>query len=90
MDAMPEEEIEPLVAAIRRYGSNTLLFVTLADAGHRSGTVEERAPGFLVGYLDRFAPEEDAQDLLLAPWVRLCREAYRLRLSAACGAPSGT
>ena len=33
MGALPEEEVFPLAVALRRYGPNTLLFVTLADAG---------------------------------------------------------
>jgi hypothetical protein len=81
MGAMAEEEVFPLVAAIRRYGPNTLLFVTLADGEHRGGTVEVRAPGFFVGYLDRFAPGGDAHEFLLGQWVKICREAYRLRLA---------
>lgn len=81
MGAVPEEEAFPLAMAIRRYGPNTLLFVTLADAAHRAGTVEARAPGFLVGYIDRFAPGDNAHDLSLGPWVKICREAYRLRLA---------
>jgi hypothetical protein len=83
MAAMNEEEVFPLAIAIRRFGPNTLLFVNLADANHRAGTVEARAPGFLIGYIDRFAPSEDAQDFLHDQWVRLCRETYRYRLAAA-------
>ena len=82
MSAVPEEEVFPLAMAIRRYGPNTLLFVTLADADHKAGSVEAHAPGFLIGYLDRFAPGDNANDLLLGQWVKLCREAYRLRLAA--------
>ena len=81
MGAMPEEEVFPLAMAIRRYGPNTLLFVTLSDANHRGGTVEARAPGFRVGYVDRFAPGDSAQDLMLGQWVKVCRETYRLRLA---------
>ncbi len=82
MGAMPEEEVFPLAMTIRRYGPNTLLLVTLSDAEHRGGTVESRAPGFLVGYIDRFAPGDNAYDLQIAQWVKVCREAYRLRLAA--------
>ena len=82
MGAMEEEEVFPLSVALRRYGPNTLLFVNIADAEHRPGTVEARAPGFLVGYVDRFAPSENAGDLALSQWVKLCREAYRLRLAS--------
>jgi hypothetical protein len=87
MSAMPEEEVFPLAMAIRRYGANSLLFVTLSDESHRGGTVEARAPGFLVGYIDRFAPGDNANDLLLGQWVKICREAYRLRLAAGQPAP---
>lgn len=80
MGAMLDEQVFPLAMALRRYGDNTLLFVNLSDATHRGGTVEARAPGFLVGYLDRFAPGDDAQDFLLAQWVKLCRQSYRLRM----------
>jgi hypothetical protein len=82
MGAMPEEEVLPLAMAIRRYGPNALLFVTLSDATHRGGTVEVRAPGFMVGYIDRFAPGDNAHDFLLGQWVKLSRDAYRLRLAA--------
>jgi hypothetical protein len=82
MGAVPAEEVFPLAMAIRRYGPNTLLFVTLADAEHRGGTVEARSPGFMIGYLDRFAPGDNAHDFLLSQWVKLCRDAYRLRLAA--------
>jgi hypothetical protein len=81
MGAVPEEEVFPLTMAIRRYGPNTLLFINLADAEHKAGTVEVRAPGFLVGYVDRFAPGDNAHDFLLSQWVKVCREAYRFRLA---------
>ncbi len=87
MDAMPAEQVYPLAAAIRRYGANTLLFVTIADAEHQAGTVRVEAPGFLVGYVDRFAPSEEAKDVLLDQWVAVCRRAYRLRLATGLGAP---
>jgi hypothetical protein len=81
MGAMEEEEVFPLAMALRRYGPNTLLFINLADRDHPGGHVEVRAPGFTVGYLDRFAPSDDASDFELAQWVRVCRGAYRLRLA---------
>ncbi len=82
MGTMAEEEVFPLALAIRRYGPNRLLLVNLADAEHRAGTVEARAPGFMVGYLDRFAPGNNAHDLSFGSWVQVCRAAYRLRLIA--------
>jgi hypothetical protein len=82
MGVMEEEEVFPLAMALRRYGPNTLLFINLADADHAAGRVEVRAPGFYVGYLDRFAPSEDASDFELSQWVRVCRAAYRFRLAS--------
>ncbi len=89
MKAVPEEEVFPLAMAIRRYGPNSLLFVTLSDEEHKGGTAEARAPGFLVAYIDRFAPGDNANDLLLGQWVKLCREAYRLRLAAGAAPAKG-
>jgi hypothetical protein len=82
MGAVPVEEVFPLAMAIRRYGPGTLLHVTLADEEHPSGTVAEEYPGFMVGYVDRFAPGDNAHDLELDQWVGICREACRLRLAA--------
>jgi hypothetical protein len=82
MGAMPADEVYPLATAIRRYGANTLLFVTLADDANEAGSVRVEAPGFLIGYVDRFAPSDEAKDVLLDQWVAVCRQAYRLRLAA--------
>ncbi len=90
MGTMPEEEVFPLAMALRRFGPNTLLFVTLADAEHRGGTVDVRGPGFQVGYLDRFAPGDNAHDFMLSQWVKICRETYRLRLAVGSRASSGS
>ena len=80
---MMPEIVFPLSAAIRRYGPNTLMFVNLAGEHDRIGMVEAKAPGFLVGHISRFAPSENAADLALSDWVRICKEAYRLRLAGA-------
>ena len=76
MGALAEEVVFPLAAALRRYGPNRLLFVTIAHGAHRAGTVEARDEGYLVGYLDRFAPGENAHDFLLDQWVAVCRAAH--------------
>jgi hypothetical protein len=78
MGPLPEEVVFPLAVALRRYGPNRLLFVTLAHGPHMAGTVEARPEGYLVGYLDRFAPGEDAHDFLLDQWVAICRAAHRM------------
>jgi hypothetical protein len=74
MGAAAEEDVFPLAAWLRRYGPNTLLLVTLADAAHPPGSVERRQAGFFVGYVERFAPGENAYDFLLDQWVAVCRQ----------------
>jgi hypothetical protein len=81
MRSIPEEEVFPLAANLQCHGPNTLLFVTLADHDHAAGSVEIRSPGFLVGYLDRFAPPEDAVDASFETWASICRQAYRIHRS---------
>lgn len=89
-EAVSEWEMFPLFAALNRFAPNTLLWVVTADAGHPAGTVEMVHPGFLKGYVDRFAPGEDASDLSLTAWVAVARNAYALRVAASLGEIGGS
>ena len=73
MTPLTRAEADELCGAMRSYGPATLFWVELADADHAAGTVERLAPGLVKGYIDRFAPGEDAHDLSLACWIELCR-----------------
>jgi len=68
-----------LTRAIRLYGPSTLLWVELADAEHAFGTVEWVSEGLMRGFIDRFAPGDDAHDFATDSWVTLCRAAQALR-----------
>lgn len=78
-DPLAVSEILPLHAALNQYAANTLLFVVPATADHPSGTVEQLAPRLLRGYIDRFAPYDNAHDLLLEVWLALCVNAARIK-----------
>jgi hypothetical protein len=78
MEPLGEEEARRLLALLRSYGPNTLLWIEVADAEHPPGTVAWIGEGLLKAYIDRFAPGEDAHDLSLDCWIAICREAYRL------------
>lgn len=71
-----------LVAALREYGPVTLLWVELQDANHPVGTVESVGEGLLKGYIDRFAPGENAHDLSMETWITLCRKAHSMAAEA--------
>jgi hypothetical protein len=79
--APPTARIDDLVAAMRRYGPATLLWVTGEDVGRSSGMVEEISDGLLRGYIDRFAPYGNANDYSLDAWQMICHNAYNLRLA---------
>lgn len=70
-----EEEILPLHMALRRYGKSTLLWVVPAERDRPAGTVEVVMPGLLKGYIDRFAPDDNAHDLSFEGWLRVCANA---------------
>jgi hypothetical protein len=72
------EEVLALFLALNRYGPNNLLWVVPADDKHQVGTVEVLTDGLLKGYVDRFAPTENAHDISLDAWLRVCLNAYRL------------
>jgi hypothetical protein len=73
-----EEEILPLHMALNRYGEATLLWVVQAERDRPAGTVEVVMPGLLKGYIDRFAPNDNAHDLSFDGWLRVCANAYVL------------
>jgi hypothetical protein len=70
-----EEEILPLHMALNRYGEATLLWVVPAERDRPAGTVEVLMPGLLKGYIDRFAPDDNAHDLSFDGWLRVCANA---------------
>lgn len=73
-----EEEVLPLFLALNRHGANRLLWVVQADDAHPPGTVEVTMHGLLKGYIDRFAPDENAHDFSFDGWMRVCANAYLL------------
>jgi capsular polysaccharide biosynthesis protein len=72
------DRIERLVAALRRRGPNTLLWVVEADRDHAAGSVERVADGLLKGYVDKLAPYEAATDISAQGWLEVCQAAYNL------------
>jgi hypothetical protein len=86
MRPLSESTVRRLVTALRRYSTVTLLWVELQDAENPAGTVKELAPGLLKGYIDRFAPGENAPDLSFDMWVTICRNAHALAQNSAVGA----
>ena len=78
MRRLPQPLVLRLVAAMREYGPTKLLWIELQDDEHPAGTVEPLTTGLLKGYIDRFAPGENAHALSLDCWVTLCRSACRL------------
>jgi len=78
----PERDAVRLLGALRRYGPNRLLCVRSADEGHPSGTVEQRSPDLVVGYVNLEArlglaePFDHLGSLDYVGWTEVCRKAY--------------
>jgi hypothetical protein len=81
MRRLPQPLVLRLVAAMQEYGPTTLLWVELEDANHPTGTVEALTSGLLKGYIDRFAPGENAHALSLDAWIAICRNAWSIAQS---------
>jgi hypothetical protein len=77
------DRIERLVAALRRRGPNTLLWVVEADHDHPSGSVERGGDGLLRGYVEKLAPYEAAADISAQGWLEMCQAAYNFLKPAA-------
>jgi hypothetical protein len=75
--ALRPEEVLPLYATLNELGRNWLLWVVPADSTHPPGTVETLLPGLLRGYIDRFAPHENAHEMSMPVWTAVCEAAWR-------------
>jgi hypothetical protein len=73
-----QDRIERLVAALNRYGPNTLLWICQADGPSRAGTAERLGPALIRGYIDHFQPIHNVQKPSLDPWLAAIREAHAL------------
>lgn len=73
-----EPDIRALLDAIRQYGPNDLLWLTLCDEDHDVGDVEDLGGGLFKGHVARFAPYERAGDIDLRSWFLVCARAYQL------------
>jgi capsular polysaccharide biosynthesis protein len=68
-------QVQPLLDALRRLGPNSLLWAVEADDTHRPGTVERLDVDLIKGYVDRFAPYENATDVRPDTWFQVCQTA---------------
>jgi len=83
-----EAEIFALYLALNRRSPATLLWTVVAEPDRPAGTVEVLMPGLLKGYIDRFAPSDNAHDLSFDGWLRVCTNALVLaRLATPAAIP---
>jgi hypothetical protein len=84
------EQIVALSKAMRRYGPNTLLWVTEADENHPNGSLEAIEEGLVAGRVAKFAPPENVLSLVLPDWIALCENYEKtFRPSAIPSLPNG-
>jgi hypothetical protein len=79
---LSEHEILPLFLALQRHGPNTLLWVVPTTPDNPSGSVEKVTDRLFRGFIDRLAPDDNAHDMLVAPWLSICANAYLLASKA--------
>jgi hypothetical protein len=70
------EGIEHLVAALERYGPNSLLWVRLAQRAEQVGTAERVGERLIEGYIDRFQPLYDVKTPSVGAWMGVVRAAH--------------
>jgi hypothetical protein len=71
-------EILPLYRVLNSFGSNYLLWVVPIEGKVSSGSVESVLPGLFRGFIERFAPPENAHDLALGQWIEICLNAFEM------------
>ena len=76
--SVTEEEVLPLHMALSQRSETTMLWVVPSERDRPPGTVEVLRPGLLKGYIDRFAPNDNAHDLSFDGWLKVCTNAFVL------------
>ena len=71
-------KIKRLLAALRRHGQVTLLWISVATEGHMVGDVEWAGEHLLHGWIDRLTPRFDAVDASMAAWGVICQRAHKM------------
>ncbi|MEI7711454.1 MAG: hypothetical protein WCI94_08475 [Rhodospirillales bacterium] len=73
-----EDEIVALLACLRRYGPNRLLWVRPAAGAKTPGHVEHAGDGLIHGYVSAFAPYDSAHEADYRSWLAVCMNALIL------------
>jgi hypothetical protein len=81
-----DEDVRDLYVTLNKFGPNRLLVVSLATPEAPAGSTELLAPRLVHGRLDRFAPGDQANDISLDCWLRICAAASALLRSEATSA----
>jgi hypothetical protein len=71
-------KVERLLAALRRHGEVTLLWVGVATDGHAAGDVEWAGEGLLRGWIDRLTTRREAINASMFAWGVICQRAHRM------------
>ena len=71
-------KIKRLLAALRRHGAVTLLWISVVTDGHAVGDVEWAGEGLLHGWIDRLTDRFGAADASMAAWGVICQRAHRM------------
>ena len=69
--------IQEVVAGLRVYGPNSLLWVRHADAAHPPGSVIRISDGLLLGFVDRSGSYDGDPSVPVEDWIAVCINAYR-------------
>jgi hypothetical protein len=78
--SLSEAEVLPLFLALRRRSDAWMLWIQLAGNAAEVGEVRLVLPGFIKGFLARFAPEFDGTDVSRHVWLNILANAWLLRL----------
>lgn len=74
-----EAEMFALLLALNQHGPAWLLWVVPTSDPSKYGVVELLPSGILKGYIDRFAPAENAHAFSFDIWLRICANAHFIR-----------
>ncbi|MGI4798734.1 MAG: hypothetical protein ACRYG8_32775 [Janthinobacterium lividum] len=76
-----QAKIQRLLAALRRHGEVTLLWVSIIRDGYATGDVEWLGDGLMHGWIDRLTTRDQANNASMLAWGVICQRAHQMWLA---------
>ncbi|CAE6837990.1 hypothetical protein [Paraburkholderia nemoris] len=81
INPIAQSVVEGVLRSLRRHGDVSILWVCEQDAANQTGTLEKLNNNLYRGFITRFSPSLDMNDIDMPVWAAVCEAAWNLHTS---------